>query len=243
MSELLRAENVHKSYRNGAEAVSVLRGIDLRLRAGQIGVILGPSGVGKSTLLHILGLLDTMDEGRLVYDGRDVSGLSERERDRLRNAEFGFIFQFFHLLPDLTTLENVMLPGMIACRPLVWMRARVKWRRRAEEMLERVGLAHRLKHRPAQLSGGEKQRVAIARALVSEPRIVFCDEPTGNLDTASARSVRALLWELNREWKQTLLIVTHNVEFTEGAHWVGRLADGKLQLERTSPDMSGLTAE
>ena len=136
-----------------------------------------------------------------------------------------------------------MLPGMIASGPLAWMRARTQWRRRAEQMLERVGLAHRLNHRPAQLSGGEKQRVAIARALVTEPRIVFCDEPTGNLDTASARSVRALLWELNREWTQTLLVVTHNVEFTEGAHWVGRLMDGKLYLERTSPDMSDPKAD
>ena len=228
--EILRAEAIAKSYHNGAEEVPVLRGASLSLREGEIGVIVGPSGVGKSTLLHILGLLDTLDSGKVFYAGRDVSGLSERERDRLRNAEIGFIFQFFHLLPDLTALENVLLPGMIGASAIGWLGAKTEWRRRAAEVLERVGLSHRLTHRPSQLSGGEKQRVAIARALVSNPRVVFCDEPTGNLDSASARSIRSLLWELNKEQGLTLLIVTHNIEFTEGAHWVARLADGRLIL-------------
>jgi len=229
MNELLRAEDLHKVYHNGAADVPVLQGVNLALQEGQIGVIVGPSGVGKSTLLHILGLLDTPTSGRLYYHGQNVCGLGAGETARLRNAELGFVFQFFHLLPDLTAIENVLLPGMIANGTLGWIGSRRRWRQSAEATLNRLGLAGRLSHRPSQLSGGEKQRVAIARALVHQPRIVFCDEPTGNLDEASALEIRSLLWDLNAEQGLTLLIVTHNPEFAQGAHWVTHMTRGRLE--------------
>jgi len=228
MSEILQVEGIRKTYHNGRTDVHVLRGISLSVREGEIGVVMGPSGSGKSTLLHVLGLLDTLDEGKIVYRGNDVSNFSEHDRDHLRNAELGFIFQFFHLLPDLNMLENVILPGMIG-HGVSWTgEAKERWLLRAEELLDRVGLGKRLKHFPAELSGGERQRVAIARALINQPKIVFCDEPTGNLDSTTSKSIRSLIWDLNMEQNTTFVIVTHNPDFAENAHWTARLLDGQI---------------
>src|SRR5207248_19642 len=174
--------------------------------------IVGQSGSGKSTLLHLLGLLDRPDEGRTHLEGKRIDNLPARERDRLRNETFGFIFQFFHLLPELSTVENVLMPEMIRHSTFSWLGHRRALRRKAEELCERVGLSHRLRHRPRELSGGEMQRAAIARALINRPRVLLADEPTGNLDEDTGREIVRLLHDLNRQDGLTIVMVTHNRE-------------------------------
>ncbi len=183
----LAAVDLAKAYRKGRNEVPVLRGVDLELERGEMVAVVGSSGSGKSTLLHVLGLLDTPDEGSVWLDGARIDDGADRRRDALRNRTFGFIFQFYHLLPELSALENVMLPHLIRHGVLAYWPIRKRVRRDATALLERVGLGHRLDHKPSELSGGEMQRTAIARALAGGPEVLLADEPTGNLDAAPAR--------------------------------------------------------
>src|SRR5262245_44496810 len=219
---MLSAAQLHKTYRRHAETVPVLRGVDLDVQAGEFVTVVGASGCGKSTLLHLLGLLDAPDKGRIYLEGRRIDNLPRRERDQLRNGTFGFIFQFYHLLPELSTLENVLSPAMIKHSLWDWWGQRAALRQRAAELLERVGLAHRLKHKPRELSGGELQRAAIARALINRPRIVLADEPTGNLDARNGAHIMGLLRDLNRQEGVTMVMVTHNLDLITDADRVVR---------------------
>src|SRR5215467_5112669 len=196
---LLAAVNLHKTYRKDAVAVPVLQGVNLEVQRGEFVSVVGVSGSGKSTLLHLLGTLDRPDQGTIHLEGERIDNLPGTERDWLRNQTFGLIFQFYHLLPELTALENVLLPQMIAHSAFTWLRRRGGLRKRATELLKRVGLGHRLTHRPAELSGGEMQRAAIARALINQPHILLADEPTGNLDADSGTEIVRLLRDLNRQ--------------------------------------------
>jgi lipoprotein-releasing system ATP-binding protein len=228
---LLTATNLHKTYRKDAVKVRVLRGLDLDVYPGEFLSIVGVSGSGKSTLLHLLGTIDRPDDGVIRLAGRRIDDLPAEQRDVLRNQTFGFIFQFYHLLPELNALENVLIPQMIKHSTWGWLRHRQQLRRRAEELLERVGLGQRLKHRPCELSGGEMQRAAIARALINEPRILLADEPTGNLDAGTGGEIVQLLRDLNRRDGLTIIMVTHNLEIVTETDRVVRLVAG--QVERT----------
>lgn len=225
---LLRAENLHKTYHKDAVRVPVLRGLDLEVSTGEFLSIVGASGSGKSTLLHLLGTLDRPDEGRILLDGRRIDDLPAEGRDQLRNQTFGFIFQFYHLLPELNTLENVLVPQMIAHSVWGWMRRGRELRRRAAELLDQVGLGHRLRHRPRELSGGEMQRAAIARALINQPRILLADEPTGNLDAATGSEIIRLLRGLNERDGLTVIMVTHNLDIVAETDRVVRLVAGQV---------------
>ena len=204
MKELIQVQQLFKSFGNGAKKVEVLRGIDLTFSQGEKAAIVGASGVGKTTLLHILGTLDRPTSGKVLYGGRDIFTLNEKELASFRNQEIGFVFQFHHLLPEFTALENTMMPCLIQGT------SKKEAALRAEAMLTLVGLKDRLPHKPGELSGGEQQRVAVARALVLEPKILLADEHTGNLDSKTGESVFALLQELNRMKNITLIVVTHN---------------------------------
>jgi lipoprotein-releasing system ATP-binding protein len=231
MSEILCAEGIHKSYRLGGEPIEVLRDLHIQVEEGEMVAVLGASGEGKSTLLHILGALDRPDRGTVSFEGREISRLGAAEKAKIRNEAFGFVFQFYHLIPELTALENVLLPALIAHAPGSWRRGKVEARARARELLERTGLGHRLRHRPPQLSGGERQRVAIARALFNRPKILLCDEPTGNLDPRTSSGIHELLLEVNREEGQALVLVTHNEVLAADAHRILRMHDGRLEEE------------
>ncbi len=226
---VLTAINLHKAYRKHAIEVPVLGGLDLQVYPGEFLSIVGASGSGKSTLLHLLGTLDRPDEGVIRLDGRRIDNLPAAERDALRNRTFGFIFQFYHLLPELSTLENVLVPQMIAHSVLGWLRRRGELKRRGRELLERVGLGHRLRHKPRELSGGEMQRAAIARALVNRPRILLADEPTGNLDADTGAEIVRLLRDLNRQEGLTIIMVTHNLELVAETDRVVRLVSGHVE--------------
>ena len=225
---MLVATNLVKTYRRLANEVAVLKGVDLDVDEGEFLAIVGSSGSGKSTLLHLLGTLDEPDSGTVTLFGQRIDHLRSRERDRLRNSTFGFIFQFYHLLPELTALQNVKMPALVGHTVWNWWGARREAARRAAEMLERVGLGHRMHHKPRELSGGEMQRTAIARALVSRPRILFADEPTGNLDADTGEDVIRLLRSVNQDDGVTILMVTHNLELVRFTDRVVRMAAGKL---------------
>ena len=225
----LAACGITKSYRLGRASVPVLHGVDLEVARGEMVAVVGSSGSGKSTLLHCLGLLDTPDVGEVRLLGRRIDDGPDRRRDGLRNRTFGFIFQFYHLLPELTALENVMLPHMIRHGVVGYFRERKRIRAEATGLLERVGLGHRLGHRPTELSGGEMQRTAIARALVTEPEVLLADEPTGNLDAATGQSILELLRDLNRERGLTMMMVTHDLKIAGQADRVVRLAEGRIE--------------
>ncbi len=229
MNELLVATDVVKSYPMGAGRLEVLRGATLAVAKGELVAIVGASGVGKSTFLHVLGALDTPDSGRVVYEGEDVFALPPARQNALRNRAFGFVFQFYYLLPEFTAIENVLMPAMVARGPLAWLAARGKIRRKAEALLDQLGLSARMKHRPSQLSGGEQQRVAIARALINDPAVLLCDEPTGNLDEATAEGVLDALFALNRDAGLTTVIVTHNADLAARAHRLVRMAEGRVE--------------
>jgi putative ABC transport system ATP-binding protein len=218
---MIRLENVTRVYRLGEAEVRALAGVSLTIPQGSFTALMGPSGSGKSTLLHILGLLDRPTGGRYLLQGRDVGELSDSERTLFRRHTIGFVFQFFHLLPRLTALGNVELPMLFAGFP------RSERRERAEAALAAVGLAHRASHRPDQLSGGERQRVALARAVVMRPKLLLADEPTGNLDRASAREIMELISGLNREGL-TVVLVTHDPAIAAYAGRVLRMADGQV---------------
>jgi lipoprotein-releasing system ATP-binding protein len=225
---MLVAENIHKTYQRYKNKVKVLHGVDLDVEQGEFLALVGASGSGKSTLLHLLGTLDKPDQGTVKFNGRFIHDLKSHERDLLRNTTFGFIFQFYHLLPELTALQNVMMPAMVGAGIRSWWGKRKEAKKRATEILESVGLGHRLKHKPRELSGGEMQRTAIARALVAKPKVLFADEPTGNLDGDSGEEIIKLLRRINRDEGVTILMVTHNLELVRHADRVIRMVSGKL---------------
>lgn len=229
MTNHIAVEGLFKSYRKGKIEVPVLRGVDVEAAKGELVAIIGASGSGKSTLLHILGLLDAPDVGAVRLNSNRIDNLPDRQRDALRNRTFGFIFQFYHLLPELTALENVMMPHLIRHGFFSYLKHRRAIRRDAAEMLERVGLGHRMTHKPAELSGGEMQRAAIARALVGNPEVLLADEPTGNLDAVTGQGVLDLLRDLNRERGLTMMLVTHDQQIANQADRVVRLAEGRIE--------------
>ena len=225
---ILKAEGLCKSYRMGVTKVRVLNGVELAVKTGEFVAIIGASGSGKSTLLHILGALDKPDKGIVKFEGRDLNRHSSSELNRFRNKMVGFVFQFYHLLDELSVLENVFLPAMTGKSIIGWLGSRRWAKSRARELLEQLGLSERSKHKPYQLSGGERQRVAIGRALMNEPRLLLADEPTGNLDSATGNGILDTLDKLNRAG-QTIVMVTHDERIAKRAGRIVTLVDGKIE--------------
>jgi len=217
---MLTARNIHKSF----ASLQVLKGVDIDIAAGEIVSIVGPSGSGKSTLLHILGTLDTPDSGSITIDNTLLQTLNSRQLAAFRNKNIGFVFQFHHLLPEFSAIENVCIPGWIAGTNKTQVAAH------AAELLDLLGLKDRKENKPQQLSGGEQQRVAVARALINQPKIIFADEPTGNLDSANARELHQLFFNLRKQFNQTFLIVTHNEELAGMSDRTLHMKDGKIVL-------------
>ena len=221
--EIIKASEICKSYRDTASSLEVLKNINFTVSEGEFLVIQGPSGAGKSTLLHILGGLDNPTTGAVYFKGADIYNLDESSRSDFRNRKIGFVFQFFHLLPELNALENVLLPGILKS----WWDKK-KSLKSAITLLERLGLKDRMAHRPSALSGGEQQRVAIARALINKPQVLLCDEPTGNLDSENGKNILQLLNELNRDQQITVIMVTHDKDIANVAGRILHLRDGIL---------------
>jgi lipoprotein-releasing system ATP-binding protein len=215
---MLTAKNIEKRY----GAVEVLKGVDVTINKGEVVSIVGPSGSGKSTLLHILGTLDKPDKGEVYLHDQNITQLHGNSLSSFRNKHIGFVFQFHHLLPEFSALENVCMPGWLTSR------SKTDVKNKALELLKILGLSHRIDNKPNQLSGGEQQRVAVARALINSPEIVFADEPTGNLDTANAKELHQLFFDLRRQFQQTFLIVTHNEELAHLSDRVLHMKDGKI---------------
>lgn len=215
---MLTARNIHKSYGQ----LEVLKGVDIDIRQGEIASIVGPSGSGKSTLLHILGTLDKTDGGSISLDGKNLEAMNARALAAFRNRNIGFVFQFHHLLPEFTALENVCIPGWIA------RRNKKEVETKAIELLQLLGLQDRLENKPQALSGGEQQRVSVARALINQPKIVFADEPTGNLDSANARELHQLFFDLRQQFNQAFLIVTHNEDLAKMSDRILHMKDGRI---------------
>ncbi len=221
---ILEAKNLYKIYNSKARELTVLKGVSLDIKEGELLSIVGPSGAGKSTLLHLLGGLDRPTKGSVNFDGTDLYKISDEVRSRLRNRSIGFVFQFYHLLPEFSALENLILPACVGAS-----RQKTKlFFEKGQEYLNLVGLVDRGSHRPSELSGGEQQRLAIARALINDPQIIFCDEPTGNLDSKLGSHVFDLLGELNRKRNKTIVVVTHDENMAKEASRMIRLQDGKL---------------
>jgi len=223
-SPIIELKNLTKIYKNGME-FRALDNANLKIKKGEFVAIVGPSGSGKSTLMHLIGLLDTPSSGTLLIDRNNVTNMSDKERSEIRNRMLGFVFQYHHLLPDFTALENVMMPLLIAGKK------RKEAKETAEKLLKEVGLEDRMDHKPGELSGGQNQRVAIARALSCSPAIVLGDEPTGNLDTKTGDMIYELLRQLNKEYNQTFIVVTHNDDMALKADRVIRLVDGKITVQ------------
>jgi lipoprotein-releasing system ATP-binding protein len=225
LEALVLIENLKKSFQHMGRTLEVLRGIDLNIYPGQILAIVGQSGAGKSTLLHCVGTLDLPTSGRIRLGKEELTTMSNSRLAAVRNRDVGFVFQFHHLLPEFTALENVMIPGMIQGRP------KKEMEKRAAALLDEVGLSHRATHRPGELSGGEQQRVAIARALALDPKLLLADEPTGNLDSATSDAVHDLFFQINREHGTTIIVVTHNPAFAERMPRVVRMRDGLVESD------------
>lgn len=217
---MIKASQIHKSY----SSLHVLKGVDVHIKAGEIVSIVGASGAGKSTLLHILGTLDKADSGSLEIDGVLVNDLKEKKLAAFRNQHIGFVFQFHHLLPEFTALENVCIPAFIGHK------GKAETEKKAVELLSYLGLADRAKHKPSELSGGEQQRVAVARALINNPKVIFADEPSGNLDSSSAKELHDLFFSLRDKFNQTFVIVTHNLELADKADRKLLMKDGVIVL-------------
>jgi lipoprotein-releasing system ATP-binding protein len=215
---MICAKQIEKSYGE----VRVLKGIDLEIKQGEIVAVVGASGAGKTTLLQILGTLDRSDKGTVTYDGTDISSFNEKELSAFRNSNIGFVFQFHHLLPEFTAIENVCIPAYIA------KKSKREASKRAKELLEMLGLAHRIDHKPSELSGGEKQRVAIARALINDPLVILADEPSGNLDSKTRQELHELFFTLRDQFKQTFIIVTHDKELAEMSDRQIVISDGVI---------------
>ena len=215
---MIKATNIHKSYGN----LHVLKGVDIHVKKGEIVSIVGKSGAGKSTLLHILGTLDKADKGDLVINEKKISNFNKKKIANFRNNNIGFVFQFHHLLPEFTALENVCIPAFIQQKP------EAEAQKRAKQLLDYLGLTDRLSHKPSELSGGEQQRVAVARALMNKPAIVFADEPSGNLDSSSSRELHQLLFDLRKDFQQTFIIVTHNEGLAQMSDRILEMKDGRL---------------
>jgi len=228
---VLRAHGIRKSFAIGDRQLEVLHGVDMHVEAREKLAIVGASGAGKSTLLHILGLLDRPTEGAVLLEGRDGWKLPQDDRALLRNQKIGFVFQFYHLLPELTALENTVLPAMISNSPGAFRRAKREHYARAEEILTNFGLSKRLKHRPAQLSGGERQRVALARALFLDPVVIIADEPTGNLDSATGERVLELLFSEQEKRGFALLLVTHDDRLAAQCDRTLYMGDGQIEAD------------
>jgi len=222
---LVTIEDLRKSFQHMGRSLDVLKGIDLTIYAGQILAIVGQSGAGKSTLLHCMGTLDLPSSGRIRLGAEELTTMSGSRLAAVRNRDIGFVFQFHHLLPEFTALENVMVPGLIQGRP------RREMEKRAQALLEEVGLGNRASHRPGELSGGEQQRVAVARALALDPKLVLADEPTGNLDSATSDAIHDLFFQINREHGTTIVVVTHNAAFAESMPRVVRMLDGRVEID------------
>jgi len=220
---LLIARGLHKSYNNNGKELRVIKGIDISIKKGEVLFIVGPSGAGKSTLLHILAGLDRPDSGNVVLGDIDIYKLPDKKRAAIRNRIIGFVFQFYHLLPEFSVIENVMLPGLMQPRADI-----AGVRKKAGDILSRFGLSGRTRHYPSELSGGEQQRVAIARALINSPDILFCDEPTGNLDSENSRAMYELIFDLNKKEGITVIVVTHQRDFTDRANRRLEIKDGIL---------------
>lgn len=220
---LLKLKNLSKSYRSGPQKVDVLKGIDLEVNYGEIVVIMGPSGVGKSTLLHLIGGLDIPSGGQVYFDDTNIFELNDDDLAEFRSKSIGFVFQFHHLLPEFSAMENLLIPGMINKTDNEILNSKVK------DLLADVGLSNRITHKPSELSGGEQQRVAVARALVNQPKLVLADEPTGNLDKNNSEALYKLILEFNHKLNQTFIIVTHNEMMAEHANRVIELDDGKIK--------------
>jgi lipoprotein-releasing system ATP-binding protein len=218
----IHVENLVKTFVDGTDEVEVLRGLSLSVAEGEVLAITGESGSGKSTLLHLLGGLDTPTSGDVHFDGADITSLTAARLDEFRSREVGFVFQFHHLMAEFSALENVAIGGMVAGMAAAPAQAK------ARELLVRVGLEHRLTHRPPKLSGGERQRVALARALVNEPRVILADEPTGNLDRTTSDAVHDLIWDLRDRFGQTFVVVTHNASLAERSDRTVTLVDGRI---------------
>ncbi len=230
-SVCLAAKGLTKSYRKGQVEIPVLRGVDFEIRTGEFVAIVGQSGCGKSTLLHLLATLDAPDAGEVRFEGRRIDNLANRARDQIRNEKLGMIFQFYHLLPELTTLENVLSPLMIRQGILSYRLNKRKNVAAATQLLELVGLSHRLSHKPRELSGGEMQRTAIARSLMSQPQVLLADEPTGNLDHSTGQEILRILRTLNQDRNLTIVMVTHDLGIARQADRIVRLAEGRVVAE------------
>ena len=218
--EILKLENIEKKYSGSVEELHIINNLSFSVEEGEFISILGRSGSGKSTLLNIMGLLDRVDGGKIFIGGQEVDKLSEEERDKIKNQMIGFVFQFHYLLPEFTALENVMLPALLNN-----FDKKLEMEKRAKELLEKVGLGERENHKPSQLSGGEKQRVAIARALINSPKILLADEPTGNLDEETSEMIFKILKDINKNEKQTIIVVTHSKDLAE-------ISDKQLYLKK-----------
>lgn len=227
----LCAKTVTKAYRKGEHQVSVLRGVEISVQKGEFLSIVGQSGSGKSTLLHLIGLLDAPDVGEIQLDGQRIDDLPVKTRDQLRNRVFGFVFQFYHLLPELSLIENVLSPLMIRHSTWTYWTKRREFQDRAKEIIAKVGLSHRLTHKPSELSGGEMQRAAIARSLIGRPEVLLADEPTGNLDAETGGEIMDLLANLNSKEGLTILMVTHDHAVASQAHRIVRLTEGRIQVQ------------
>ncbi|AKD05219.1 ABC transporter ATP-binding protein [Pontibacter korlensis] len=219
---MLQVKNIHKKY----GSLEVLKGIDLSIGAGEVVSIVGASGAGKSTLLHILGTLDTADSGEVMFDDKNIAKMNAADMARFRNRHIGFIFQFHNLLPEFTAVENVCLPGFLAGRP------EKEVRQKAEELLTMLNLSHRFEHKPSEMSGGEQQRTAVARALINSPKIIFADEPSGNLDSKNAQELHDIFFRLRSEFNQTFVIVTHNEQLATMADRTLVMKDGQIVQEQ-----------